>query len=112
MTSIAKTAALISVATLWAMESQASIVTTISNDPFAALRGDKCEQQVIAIAKGLAKMWDGALVLTAEFAREDEDREYDIAIDSVGIDTYKLVLSNDSAYSCIFLEMTLTQSGA
>lgn len=82
-----------------------------TRDPLAQLRGDKCERQVKSITKGLVGMWDGSKVVQAELTSETEDRAYDITIDNDGLDTYTLVVSNDSHYGCVFLELKLTQSG-
>lgn len=76
---------------------------------------DDCYTAAVEIARGISqsyKQYDGkaAKILDLSLERATEKRVYDLTTDDGCIDTYKITLSNDSAFKCSIEHISITQT--
>jgi hypothetical protein len=95
-----------------------AILLTQSISLAAALpKSDDCFATVVGLAKGLTLSYKGnnqkeAHLLSVELTSATDTREYAVTVKQhLSIDTYQIVLENDSAYKCLLQSVTPVEIG-
>lgn len=78
---------------------------------------DDCYESVVALAQGIAQSYrtyntKPAHILNVELNSATEKRQYSVDVEHQNnIDSYSIVLSNDSAFKCLMIQITPTEIG-